>query len=195
MFRIYSNILQKTKIKLNRAFASGSSVWYTHKPKFNLLAISLSLFLVGSCNESATIFDFSKKPSSLVDYSKADLVRYGYALQQALLKEPADIKKLNAQEVKLVLASPDFARKDGRQTHWQYRSKACVMDVFLKGKNNAKVSYYDIRQRRSVLDGTQEIADPVEWQCVQSIIQERRRDIAKGFSDIYADLSLKAHKS
>ncbi len=195
-------MLQQAKNKMIRTFKFGSSfllpahLFMTHQKKISLLALCLSLFLVGSCNESAGVFDFSNRPANLQQLSKSDLVRYGYALQVALLQTPDNVKKLNADEIKLALSKPDLERKDGQNNLWQYRTKGCVLDVYWKEKPSSKpVSYFEIRQRRSVLDGTEAVVDPVQWQCVQSVIQERRHVIDDGFNDIYADLSLKAHKS
>ncbi len=202
MPRLNQSILQKAKDKMNRAFVFGSSLFcgvflsLKHQKRVSLLALCLSLFLVGSCNESTEFLDFSEKPANLQQLSKSDLVRYGYALQMAILQKPNNIKKLSSNEVKLAFSTPDLERKDGRNAIWQYRTQGCVLDVYLKNKGaKQSVSHFEIRQRRSVLDGTQAVVDPVQWQCVQTVIQERRRAIDNGFSDIYADLSLKAHKS
>lgn len=192
------SILQKAKNKMTRTFQFGSSsllptvLLMTHQKKISLLALCFSLFLVGSCNESAGIFDFTNRPADLEQLSKSDLVRYGYALQVAILQAPDNVKKLNANEIKLALSKPDLERKDGSNHLWQYRTDACVLDVYWKQQKASKpISYFEIRQRRSVLDGTQPVVDPVQWQCVQSIIQDRRQAIDAGFSDLYADLSLK----
>lgn len=196
------SILQKTKNGMNQTFdKSGSAVFagrhlFLRGRNFSILALCLSLFLVGSCNESAGIFDFSNKPADLTQLSKSDLMRYGYALQVAMLQSSDNIKKLEARDIKLALSAPDFSRKDGRNNIWQYRTESCVLDIhWQEKKSSAPVSHFEFRQRRSALNGTQAVIDPVEWQCVQSIIQDRRDKIGKGFREAYADLSLKAHKS
>jgi len=87
-------------------------------------------------------------------------------------------------------------RQDGRNHVWQYRAENCVLDIYWRNKGEKQpVSHFEIRQRRSVLDSTQAIIEPVKWQCVQSIIEKNRGNIDRGFDDIYADFSLKAHKS
>lgn len=179
-------ILQKMNNGKNQTFKSGFSAIYNSKfNKISMLAFALSLFLVGSCNESAGFFDFSRKPEHLNNLSKADLVRYGYALQVAMLQQPENIEKLQADEIKLALSKPDMERKDGANNIWQYRTKDCVLDIYWNKANSSNpVSYVEFRQRRSILDATQPVADPVEWQCLQTIIQDRRRAIRRGFNDI-----------
>ena len=194
----FNSILQMRQFRGSRTvYESGSSISASVKnSKLPLLALCLSLFLVGSCNESASIFDFSKKPNDLQQLTKSERVRYGHALQAAILQSPDDITKLQASEVKLALSSPDLEREDGYNKVWQYRGQDCVLDVYWQ-KINAQtpISHFEIRQRRSVLDGTQAVIEPVKWQCIQNIIQQRRDDIDEGFREAYADLSLKAHKS
>lgn len=190
-------ILQKAKKCMNQTVKSGSAFIGTPKrQRACFLALCCSLFLVGSCNENSTVFDFSTKPADLTKLSKSELIRHGYALQVAMIQTPENISKLTADDVKLALSSPDFSRQDGGNHMWQYRTDACVLDIFWKqDKAEKSVSHFEFRQRRSVLNMSEAVIDPVKWQCVQQIIQDHRDDIEQGFSDIYAVLSLNPHKS
>ena len=192
MFRFKTNILQKTKIKKNQTHESGSlSLTGKKLSTVYVMTLCLSLFLVGSCNESAGFFDFSNKSPDLQKLSKSELVRYGYGLQVALLQKPEHIKKMELEEIELTFSKPDLVRSAGRHKMWQYRSDNCVMDIYWKDNGASQpVSHFEIRQRRSVLDGAQAVVEPVVWECVQNIIQTNRHDIEAGFDDIYADLSL-----
>lgn len=189
-------ILQIAKIKKSQATMPGSSSKNFFHFRKNLFILSLSLFLVGSCNESAGIFDFSNKPQELKKLTQSELVRYGYALQVAMLQNPKNIKKLEADEIELSLSAPDLIKKEGINNIWQYRADSCVLDIYWnkKGSKNP-VSYYEIRQRRSILNTAEAVEDPIEWQCIQTIIQDRRQIIRNGFNKNYADLSLNPHKS
>lgn len=97
---------------------------------------------------------------------------------------------MQLEEIELAFSKPDLVRDAGQHKMWQYRADNCVMDIYWKDNGESyPVSYFEIRQRRSVLDGTQAVIEPMQWQCVQAIIETNRREIEAGFGEIYADLS------
>lgn len=195
MFRMHC-ILQKAKKSVNQTEKSGSSFMAYSRRALMTLAMGLSLFLVGSCNESASLFDNIDKRVDLSSLDKEDLIRYGYKIQAALTYKPADLKHLRRDDLKLALAAPDLDRKDGAVNVWQYRSENCVMDVYwTKPNDQATIKHYEFRERRSVFDKPLEENTPAAWRCMQSFIEERHEIVREGFTDIYADLSLNAHKS
>ncbi len=58
-------------------------------------------------------------------------------------------------EVAKLLGKPAFARRDGGAEIWQYRGKACILDVFLyKGQLGRLVEHAELRRR-----GEGEISD------------------------------------
>lgn len=184
MFRLHC-ILQK--IKENQTHKSGS---------FLLKGLSLftCLFLIGSCNEKTAFFDFSKDDVELSKMDKGELVRYSYAVQAALIQKPQNLTALNTQQAKLVLSAPDLQRVDGNKQVWQYRNQSCVLDIFWNAKGQA--TDYEFRARRFMVRGAENAIEEIQdWQCLQGLIQDRRRAIENGFSESYAVLSLNAHKS
>lgn len=51
-------------------------------------------------------------------------------------------------EVTRLLGKPAFARRDGGAEIWQYRGKACILDVFLyKGQLGRLVEHAELRRR------------------------------------------------
>lgn len=202
MFRNQS-ILQEAKKSINQiqrsglAF-SGSLLNGKFKQFAPVMALCLCLFLVGSCNEQVELFDFSKKPASFEVLSQGDLVRYGYAVQTAMIQGAENIKKLRAQDISLALSLPDLDRQDGLGRAWQYRTGSCIMDIFWKmNAQQSEASHVEFRARREI---TEEKKDDVsKWKCVQEIIQQRREKIDAGFVQEHAGnqvvFSLNAHKS
>ncbi|HSV29486.1 MAG TPA: hypothetical protein VLL76_08000, partial [Candidatus Omnitrophota bacterium] len=60
--------------------------------------------------------------------------------------EPARLKGLNPLQVKAVLGKPVFTRRDAPAEIWQYRSRACTLDVFLYDeKNGQSVAHVAVR--------------------------------------------------
>ena len=181
---------------MNQTEKSGSSFMAYGRKTLSMLALGLSLFLMGSCNESATIFSEPHKPVNLGELSKDDLIRYGYKIQAALTYKPDDLRQLRRADLKLALAKPDLNRKEGNKNVWQYRTASCVLDVYWqKNRPQATISHYEFRERRSIFDKASAANDPAAWHCMQSLIEQRREVVQKSFEEAYADLSLNAHKS
>ena len=74
--------------------------------------------------------------------------------QQASLPPPPPIDTPKAligresEEVTKLLGKPAFARRDGGAEIWQYRGKACILDVFLyKGQLGRLVEHAELRRR------------------------------------------------
>ena len=166
-------ILHVTNKSMNQTEKSGSAVLgkvFCRWPNRHalLLLLMTSFVFLGSCNEKSASFDLSQKPDDYEAMSALEKMRYGRAIQSELHKDMKAMTKLNAQDLDVVLPEPDLTRQDGREFMAQYRTEDCVMDVFWKkGKN---IHHYEVRQRRSVLNGAQEVIDPVAWQCVQQIM-------------------------
>lgn len=202
MFRM-QRILQDAKKSINQiqgsglAF-SGSFLNGKFKRLAPVLALCLCLFLVGSCNEQVELFDFSKKPASFELLSQGDLVRYGYAVQVAMIQGTENIKKLRAQDISLALSLPDLDRQDGVGRAWQYRTGSCIMDIFWKKNGQqSEASHVEFRSRRIITENKK--GDVSTWRCVQEIIQQRREKIDAGFEQEHVDnqavFSLNEHKS
>lgn len=65
--------------------------------------------------------------------------------------EPARLKGLNPLQVKAVLGKPIFTRRDTPAEIWQYRGRACTLDVFLYDeKGGQSVAHYAVRSPQPV---------------------------------------------
>lgn len=60
--------------------------------------------------------------------------------------EPARLKGLNPVQVREVLGSPGFTRRDAPAEIWQYRARACTLDLFLYDDGGVQaVAHYAMR--------------------------------------------------
>ncbi len=147
--------------------------------------VAISFLLVGSCNQPMSKFSGPDAAArELASLSKADMMRYAYMLQAALADNPELFTHIDADKLRLVLASPDLTRKDGKTQSWQYRTASCVLDVFMTD-NKDKVAHYEFRSTDALDE-----REPQTWQCLQSMYQDRRIAIEKSFGDVYADTRL-----
>lgn len=162
---------------------------YYFKKKILLsLTLLLSLFLVGSCNERSTFFDFAKTKPDLSAMNKGDLMRYAYALQAGLMNKPEQIGQLRPQDIKLALAEPDLNRAEGKARVWHYQSNACALDVYWR-EGMDSVGHHEFRARQTVSQkGVSNNTLPSSWACIQNIIETRRAAIDENLSYQYANL-------
>lgn len=71
--------------------------------------------------------------------------------QQALIPtgpvtEPSRLKGLNPLQVRSVLGKPGFTRRDAPAEIWQYRARACTLDLFLYDEGHGQtVAHYAVR--------------------------------------------------
>lgn len=57
----------------------------------------------------------------------------------------------SGDDVAALLGPPGFRRRDGPAEVWQYRGRACLLDVFLyDGRKGRRVAYAEIRRRNGV---------------------------------------------
>lgn len=60
--------------------------------------------------------------------------------------EPARLKGLNPLQVRSVLGRPVFTRRDAPAEIWQYRARACTLDLFLYDEGGGQtVAHYAMR--------------------------------------------------
>lgn len=67
-------------------------------------------------------------------------------LPAAPVTEPARLKGLSPLQVKAVLGTPMFTRRDSPAEIWQYRGRGCTLDIFLYDDNTGQtVAHYAVR--------------------------------------------------
>lgn len=115
-----------------------------------LFAIS-SLALLAACAGNP---DTASGPSATrgTDSSASETKSGQQALAPAgPVTEPARLKGLNPLQVRSVLGRPGFTRRDAPAEIWQYRARACTLDLFLydEGQGQA-VAHYAVRGAQPV---------------------------------------------
>jgi len=64
--------------------------------------------------------------------------------------DPEQVMGLDHGALRALLGAPAFTRREASAQVWQYRSRACVLDVFLYGETDGRyrVTYYEFRGDR-----------------------------------------------
>lgn len=79
--------------------------------------------------------------------------------------EPARLKGLSPLQVKSVLGKPIFTRRDAPAEIWQYRSRACTLDLFLYDEGASQtVAHYAVRSPQPV----------AEKECFDELVSRNR---------------------
>lgn len=158
--------------------------WQTLRFKRVWGAVAVSFLLVGSCHDPVGMNAFAGPQSvqqELADLSKPDMMRFSYQLQAALVEDAALLTEMDETKIRLVLAEPDLLRRDGKTRSWQYRTDACVLDVFMTD-DSGRIAHYEFRSTDALDE-----AEPEHGRCLQGLYKDRRIAIEKSFADIYAD--------
>jgi hypothetical protein len=75
------------------------------------------------------------------------------ALPPPDVTNPARLKGLNARQVTALLGQPSFTRKDAPAEIWQYRVRACTLDLFLYDEGAThRVAHYAVRSPQVISD-------------------------------------------
>ena len=77
-----------------------------------------------------------------------------YAGRRTLVRDislhPAKLLTVRGQDVKAALREPELVRHEAPTTIWQYRTDACVLDIYFSGNSDPlllPVTHYEIRAR------------------------------------------------
>lgn len=83
--------------------------------------------------------------------------------------DPARLKGLSSLQVRAVLGKPMFTRRDAPAEIWQYRGRACTIDLFLYDEGGSQtVSHVAVRSQQPVN----------ESQCFGELVGRAGRDEA-----------------
>lgn len=64
-------------------------------------------------------------------------------------EDPKQLFGLDGHRIATLLGPASFVRRDGPAEVWQYRAKACVLDVYLyKDRKGLTVAHVDLRKRK-----------------------------------------------
>ena len=71
-------------------------------------------------------------------------------LAKQISLQPGHLLNIRGQDVKMVLREPELVRHESPTTIWQYRTDACVLDIYFSGNADpllTPVAHYEIRAR------------------------------------------------
>jgi len=69
--------------------------------------------------------------------------------KSAINDDPKQLFGLAGHRISDLLGPANFIRRDGPAEVWQYRAKACVLDIYLyKTVDALTVAHFDLRKRR-----------------------------------------------
>lgn len=90
---------------------------------------------------------------SLATSTDAASVPQQAALPRPTIANPDKLKGLPAGEVAAALGRPSFTRRDTPAEIWQYRVRACTLDLFLyDGQKGKTVDFYAVRSTQPISD-------------------------------------------
>lgn len=96
-------------------------------------------------------------------------------LRRVLANNPDVLLKMTSDDILAALSDPELARRDGDTVTWQYRSKSCVLDVFIEASSliseniaGDSILHYEIRNR-----DPRSHAFMSESACVSDIIRHK----------------------
>lgn len=114
-----------------------------------LLAVS-SVALLAACagNPQTTA---GPNAASGTDSSVSEMKAQQALAPAGTVTEPARLKGLNPLQVRSVLGRPGFTRRDAPAEIWQYRARACTLDLFLYDEGQGQlVAHYAVRGAQPV---------------------------------------------
>ncbi len=97
---------------------------------------------------------------------------------------PERLLSAKGMDIKMALREPELVRQDLPTTIWQYRTEACVLDVYFTGKADpllSPVAHYEIRARGNSLAGN-------EAACVRSLTRKASRPQMIDVSALYKQI-------
>jgi hypothetical protein len=137
-------------------------------------AILVPLALLTACGGAPEI-NHALSRDGAIDFFGPDAMSGGSQQQQAAIPstgaDPSRLKGLSPLQVRSVLGTPMFTRRDAPAEIWQYRGRACTLDLFIYDENGAqKVAHYAVRS-------PQQQAKINEGQCLSELVSENARSI------------------
>ncbi|MGE5516411.1 MAG: hypothetical protein ACM31D_11395 [Bacteroidota bacterium] len=82
--------------------------------------------------------------------------------------DPSRLKGLSPLQVRAVLGKPMFTRRDAPAEIWQYRGRACTIDLFLYDDNGKQtVTHVAVRSQQAAIN---------ESQCFGELVGRNGRD-------------------
>lgn len=109
----------------------------------------------------------------LLALSLKDRIAYVEGLESLVIDSPESLTKLIGLDVALLIGPPHFSRRDGAHVVWQYKTSACILDIYIDTLNAQRqdpkagpVAYYETRARKQTL--------PPEKICLSGLLEAAR---------------------
>ena len=118
----------------------------SHTPLRHLLLV-VPAILLAACAQNPQTSDIDGSPRGTGNASKAVGLKGGNpSLGSLSIDEPARLKGLTSTQVRQVLGQPGFQRQDAPAEIWQYRGRACILDVYLYDQGQGQtVEHWAVR--------------------------------------------------
>ncbi len=89
--------------------------------------------------------------SASIGAEEEDVASYARVLKAKIVKDTDELLELSGRDIEQVLSAPELVRADLPTVVWQYRTDACVLDVYFTASSQdvskAPVAYYEVRSR------------------------------------------------
>ena len=97
--------------------------------------------------------------------------RYVSDLYDLVGTDPEQLKQLQVSDLEQMFDQPELKRREGNLTVWQYRSDACVLDIYFRGDDETPLDYV-LRSRHVAyfVGGEDSFEDLSEVDCIDTII-------------------------
>ncbi len=143
------------------------------------IALAGQFALHGNGNGQAQASAAGRSVSFLADKSFSERRH----MAQDISFHPEKILQVTGADIQSVLREPELIRRDGPTTIWQYRTDACVLDIYFSGKDPlvSGVAHYEMRARGK---GGQ-AAGKASPDCPRSLVRSGSRAQMIGVSALY----------
>lgn len=105
------------------------------------------------------------------------------SLAKDISLHPEKMLSVRGQDIKSILREPELIRHESPTTIWQYRTDACVLDVYFAGETDAlllPVAHYEIRAR-----GKDASDAEIQETCVRELSRKSGRPRMVDVSRLY----------
>lgn len=147
------------------ARGKGQTAFSSRRVLSFVLIVGVPLVLVGSMSINKS---FHHNVAYAYAALQADPESHGVmrALAAQVKNDPDALLTLKGSEVALIFNEPGLQRVEGDTGIWQYRTRDCVLDLYIADTGKGDVMHYETRGRDKASEGFDSMAS---HECVASI--------------------------
>ena len=128
--------------------------------KIRPLLMIVPVLVLGACAQGPLVEGGPNAPAA---GKSGTLGRNAPATDLGSINEPSRLKGLTPVQVQQVLGQPGFLRQDAPAEIWQYRGRACILDLYIYDQGNGRtVDHWAVRSPARLND-----AD-----CFQQLVEQ-----------------------